>query len=169
MHDDLPATLYTTPRGLERLRERLARTRADYFAVCESNEDAAGAGDSSVWHDNFAYEENQRQMYQLARRVRELEAAIDRVQVVPAHREAPDVVRLGCCVEVAINGDDERTFFIAGWADGAPEGGRISYLSPLGKTLLGAREGDTRELIIAGEKKEVEVLAILPAPPQEVL
>ena len=167
--DNLPTTLYTTERGLERTRARLAQARARYFAVCDSNEDAAGAGDSSVWHDNFAYEENQRQMHQLARRVRELENAIDRLEVVSAYKIAPDTVRLGCSVRVRFDDDgEERTFFLAGWADGDPSQSRISYLSPLGLALVGAREGDARTLSVAGETKEIEVREILAAPAEEV-
>jgi len=168
--DNLPPILYTTERGLERTRARLAQVRAAYFAVCDSNEDAAGAGDSSVWHDNFAYEENQRQMYQLARRVRELENAIDRLEVVSAYQVAPDTVRLGCSVRVHFDDDGtERTFFLAGWADGEPSQSRISYLSPLGMALVGAKEGDNRTLTVAGEKKEIEVCEILAAPAGEVV
>jgi transcription elongation GreA/GreB family factor len=166
---DLPTTLYTTPRGLERLRTRLAQARAAYFAVCDSNGEAADAGDSSVWHDNFAYEENQRQMHQLARRVRELETSIERVTVVPASQEAPEAVQLGCAVRVRFDdGDEEQTWFLAGWADGEPARGRISYLSPLGRALVGARVGESRPLVIAGERRELEILEILAAPAGEV-
>jgi len=40
--------------GREAYRELDETSRAAYFTVCESNKDAAGAGESSVWHDNFA-------------------------------------------------------------------------------------------------------------------
>ena len=164
--DHQPET--TTPAGLRRARERLGRFREEYFAVCASNEEAAGAGDSSVWHDNFAHEENQRQMYRLAHRIRELEQCIDRIRVVPAWAEAPETVRLGVRVRLVFDDGQEMTCFIAGWQDGDPQRGRISYESPLARGLLGAREGDVRTVRVGPRRREVEILEILPAPPEEV-
>ena len=69
----LPARIVTSRAGYQRLLDTLQAAKRRYDVVCASNEEAAGAGDSSVWHDNFAYEDNQRQMHQLARRVRDLQ------------------------------------------------------------------------------------------------
>ncbi len=160
----LPSEVFTTAAGLRRMRARLARTRAEYFAVTADNEAAAGSGDSSVWHDNFAYEENQRQMHQLARRVRELETLIDTLQVVPPCIEAPEIVRVGCLVQVLFTADErEVTYYIGGWDDGEPSRGRISYASPFCRALVGAGVGDVRQV----GPHEVEVLDLRPAPLQE--
>ena len=161
--------LYTTPAGLRRLRQRLAAARAAYFEVCDSNEDAAGAGDSSVWHDNFAYEENQRLMHQLARRIKDLEVLINQVQIVRPAAAAPDRVAMGARVELHFLDDDSKaTYLIAGWEDGDPEAGRLSYASPLGRALIGAEEGEVRLVRLARQVREVEVAGILAAPDEEV-
>jgi len=144
--------------------------RAAYFEVCDSNEDAAGAGDSSVWHDNFAYEENQRQMHQLARRIKDQESLINRVQVVQPPTGAPDRVAMGVRVKLHFLDDDSRpTYLIAGWEDGDPEAGRLSYASPLGRALIGAEEGEVRIVRLARQVREVEVTGILAAADEEVL
>ena len=136
--------------------------RAAWFALCATNEDAAGSGDSSVWHDNFAYEENQRQMHQLAHRVRELEAYVDRMEVVPTCTEAPETVRVGSRVRVIFDGDEQdRTFAIAGFADGDPTSGRVSYTSPLARSLVGAREGDLRQVRVGSRTRNVEIQEVL--------
>lgn len=161
--------IHTTPAGLDRLRRRLVAARAAYFEVCDSNEDAAGSGDSSVWHDNFAYEENQRQMHQLSRRVRELEELINRVQVVQPPTEPPQRVVMGARVRLRFLDDDELvTYFIAGWEDGDPKAGRLSYSAPLGRALIGAEEGEIRLVRLARRVREVEVEQILAAPAEEV-
>ena len=72
--------LLTTAAGQQRTASRLNKVRDAYDAVCASNGAAAEAGDNSVWHDNFDYEENQRQMHQLARRFRDLEDAMRRIR-----------------------------------------------------------------------------------------
>ncbi len=162
-----PITL--TQAGLHRLQGRIAEARAAYLAICADNEAAAQAGDSSVWHDNFAYEENQRQMHRLARRVRDLEEQLARVRVVPACIVAPDKVQLGVRVCLRFL-DDERqmTLYIAGFDDGEPKEGRISYTAPLAVRLIGASVGETRTLNEGGHRREVEVTAILPAAKEEL-
>jgi len=160
--------LYTTKRGHVRLLERMRRARASYDAVCATNGDAAEAGDNSVWHDNFAYEENQRQMHQLARRLRELEVAAARLIIVSPPRD-PSVVSLGCAVRVRdVDANTERVWIIAGWEDGDTAESRISYTSPLAQALLGAEEGDRRSLELATGRVRLEVLEVSPAPEEAV-
>ncbi len=146
-----------TPGGLRRLEERLQRARAAYFKVCASNEEAAGAGDSSVWHDNFAYEENQRQMHMLARRVRSIERLKARVEVVPLARN-PERVCVGCTVVVEWPATGERRrFLVAGYDDGDLVGHRIAYNAPLGRALIGAEEGDERAVRLPSRVERVVV------------
>ena len=159
---------YTTPAGLDRLQARITRARLAYLEVCASNHDAAGSGDSSVWHDNFAYEENQRQMHQLARRVRDLETLLASMTLVPPATEAPEKVRVGCTVVVTFLDDDsERRFFVGGYDDGDPDVGRVSYTATLTRAVLGAEEGESRWFEHAGRACDVEITTIEPAPERE--
>jgi transcription elongation GreA/GreB family factor len=152
-----------TPGGLERLRERIAAARAAYRAVCDGNPEALEAGDNSGWHDNFAYEENQRQMHQLARRVHDLEAALRQVVLVPLRATPSETVEIGMYVEYQLEDDEPRRCWLAGCDDGDPEHGRLGCTTPLGKALLGARAGDVRETRIGGRPREVTVITIGPA------
>lgn len=158
---------YYTPAGYERLRLRIQRAREDYLAVCRSNEEAAGAGDSSVWHDNFAYEENQRRMHQLATRVKELEhlAASARLVAPP-----PGATRatIGTSVEIRIDDGEPTTWHLVGFDDGDPESRRLSYNSPLGRALVGAAPGDIREVLLEGRELEVELVAIAKQPAPDI-
>ena len=150
----------TTPAGRRRLDERLREAERRYGAVVADNPEAAESGDTSVWHDNFAYEENQRQMHQWARRVRDLRALLARLEVVspPLH---PTRAALGCAVTLAdARTDAEQRLVLAGFEDGDPAAGRVSYTSPLGGALLGARVGDVLAVRVGGAEREVTVLAI---------
>ncbi len=163
------ARYYTTPGGYRRLRERLDKARQAYFDVCASNEEAAGAGDSSVWHDNFAYEENQRQMQALSRRVRDLERLLGRLEVAPVPATPADSVRLGTRVRIRYEDTGkEKVLFIAGYDDGDIAEHRISYNSPLGRLLIGKEEGDVVTARFGSREQTIEVLEILPPPPEEV-
>jgi len=155
-------TLYTTPEGARRLRKRLGEALARYDEVVSKNPEAAESGDNCVWHDNFAYEEAQRQMHSLGRRVRDLRLLIDRVLVVTPP-EAPRRVGVGTVVELVFvdTGESER-WVIAGHEDGDPRLGRLSYSSPLGSLLMGAEVGDERRLVRQGRQVSVCVEAIEP-------
>jgi transcription elongation GreA/GreB family factor len=157
---DLSQPPVTTPGGHRRLLARLRRAEEEYRRVVESNPEAAAAGDSSVWHDNFAYEENQRRMHQLARRVRDLRALLASVRVL-AEPPVPDRARIGLAVHVVwvVTGREE-TIVLAGYEDGDPAAGRISYDAPLGRALLGTEPGDVRTVVVAGVARDVEVLGI---------
>lgn len=161
-----PSRYYFTRDGLARFQQRLEAARLAYKQVCDDNPDARESGDSSVWHDNFAFEENQRQMHQLAGRVRELERVLDHAELVEVPAEAPQRVVLSARVRYRFEDDDaERACIIASYGDGDPSAGRVSYDSPLGRALLGARRGDEVELIVAGQSRWVEVVAIEPTRP----
>ena len=166
----MASVIYLTAKGLQRKHEQLERLRKQYFDVCASNEEAAGSGDSSVWHDNFAYEENQRQMIQLSLRVRDLESLLSRVEIVAPAVRVPEKVRLGTRVRLWCEEEAcEKVFYIAGYDDGAPEEARISYNCPMGQALIALEEGDSCEVKGANKVQRYDVLEILPAPEDEIL
>ena len=168
-HSPSPQPYYLTPAGRARLRQRIEETRAAYQAVCASNEEAAGAGDSSVWHDNFAYEENQRQMHQLARRVRTLESVLVEARDVLPRTRPPMQVEIGAAVRVRRLADGrESVWYVAGWDDGDPDRGRISYTAPLASALMGAEAGEIRTVREGHRTVELEVVELLPAPASEL-
>lgn len=156
-------TFYITPAGLERLRRKVEAARAEYFAVCATNAEAAGAGDSSVWHDNFAYEENQRQMHRLAARVRELEARLASLRVVSPPAGPVDCVGIGCRVRVRFEDDGaEKEFTVCGFEDGDPDAGRLSYNSPLARAVMGKRCGRRGTLRLPDRDRDVRVVDVQP-------
>lgn len=159
---------FTTRKGHQRLVGQLQTALARYHEVCASNEDAAGAGDSSVWHDNFAYEENQRQMHQLARRVRDLQAVLNAVEIVEPPRH-PERVCLGCAVRVYdATHDEELRYVIGGYEDSDTSIGRLAYTAPLARTLIGAEEGEVRVWGSGEHLRELEILEIVPALAEEL-
>jgi transcription elongation GreA/GreB family factor len=147
--------------GLERLQQRIAEARRSYKAVCDDNPAAAESGDSSVWHDNFAFEENQRQMHQLARRIRDLEAIFRGATLISAEEAPRDRAFVGSRVLYRLDEDGPaRSCILVGWDDGEPRNQRISYNSPLGAALFGAHPGEQREVLLAGKSHTVEILQV---------
>lgn len=161
--------LYTTPCGYRRLLNKINSALADYDQVVSGNEEAAGAGDSSVWHDNFAYEENQRQMHKLAARVSELKGVRAQLTVIELPK-CPTKVGIGTIViiEDQESGQVNR-YLIAGYEDGDPLHERLSYTAPLASVLLGAKVGEMRTFHLKGRTKEFAILAIQEADKGEDL
>jgi transcription elongation factor GreA len=59
-----------------------------------------------------------------------------------------------------IDTDEERTFLIVGPDEGEPKEGKISYLSPLGRALMGKRVGEYAEFTTSTGPKSYEVMGI---------
>ena len=158
-----------THGGKRRLSTRLDAVRAEFDAVVADMPAALESGDTSGWHDNFAFEDNQRRQHQLAHRIRDLERVLASAEVVEPWTEAPERVYVGVSVTFCFSDtpDEERTIWVAGFEDGDPSCGRVSYDSPLGKALLGAEEGDERRVRIGDRVRTVEVLELGPTPAGE--
>ena len=153
---------YTTKSGFRRFVDQLKAVAERYDKIVATNDDAADAGDNSVWHDNFAYEENQRQMHQWAQRFTEMEKIKSNMVIIDIDKN-PEKVKIGCKVLVyECESDIEKTNEIAGYNDGEPSLNRVSYNSPIAKALIGAEIGEVRKLKIENNVKEMEVLDIFP-------
>lgn len=160
-------TLITTEAGYLRLQEQLQTALNAYDAVCATNADAKDAGDNAVWHDNFAYEQNQRDMHKWACRINELQTLLSKVRViqVPA---APDKVQVGCLVTLEDMEENRQWVFeVAGYDDGDIRQGRVSYTSPLMQQLIDAAVGEEYELLLDGRIRCVAITAIKSARVKE--
>ncbi len=149
----------TTKNGYARLQSRLQKALDAYDAVCATNAHAAGDGDTSVWHDNFAYEHNQREMHKWARRVTDIKKLLGEVRVV----DAPPPLKAQLGHEITLRDESENKewiFEIAGYEDGDADCGRVSYAAPLLREIIGAEIGDERELFLDGKQRTAVVAGI---------
>lgn len=159
-----------TPGGKRRLAARLDAVRAEFDAVVADMPAALESGDTSGWHDNFAFEDNQRRQHQLAHRIRDLERIVDSAELVPPWEEPPERVFVGTAVTYRFEDDPEdmeRIIWICGHQDGDPGAGRVAYDSPLGRALMGAQEGDERTVRIGERRRTVEIIELGPTPSGE--
>jgi transcription elongation factor GreB len=147
---------YVTPAGFKRLKEEalhlLDKERPDLVKVVHW---AASNGDRS---ENADYIYGKRRLREIDRRIRFLTKRLDAAVVVdPALREASDQVFFGATVMVMHSNGEERTYSIVGIDEADASRGRISWISPIARALLKAREGDTVVLRTPAGKEEVEI------------
>jgi transcription elongation factor GreB len=135
---------YITKAGFERLREEFRRLLHDERPrVTREVTVAAAHGDRS---ENYEYKLGKKKLREIDARIHRLQKKLESYEVVdPAARRRTDQVFFGATVTVADEGGVESTYQIVGGDELAESlgPGRISYEAPLGRALLGKREGDT--------------------------
>jgi transcription elongation GreA/GreB family factor len=153
---------YITPAGYRRFIQKMKAAAAHYDSYLARCESAAEAGDNSVWHDNFAYEQNQRDLHQWAKTYNHFEKIKEKMVLLDID-PTPDEVKIGCEVTVydLIEGC-QKTFSIVGYEDGDPQSKRISYTTPLVQAIMGANTGDICEFRVGKKKSDLEIRAISP-------
>lgn len=153
---------YLTPGGFERMKtelERLVqRERPELVATVAW---AAGNGDRS---ENGDYIYGKKRLREIDRRIRFLIKRLDIAEVVdPAARrddDASNQIFFGATVTIRNAKGEERTLSIVGVDEIDTGRGYVSWVSPVARALLKAREGDTVTLKTPGGVEELDILAV---------
>ena len=126
--------------GLEELKKELnylKTTRSD--EVAEMIKVARGFGDLS---ENSEYDEAKNEQGKLYSRIAELEEIILHAVVIEEDDMPSDQVTIGTTVTItAVKTGASRSFKIVGSQEANAMAGVISDASPIGKALMGAKEG----------------------------
>ena len=157
---------YMTPGGFARLRRELdelvSRERPELVATVSW---AAGNGDRS---ENGDYIYGKKRLREIDRRIRFLVRRLDLAEVVdpavPRDDDAASRVFFGATVTVANAAGEERTISIVGIDEIDTERGYVSWISPMARALLKAREGDTVTVRTPGGSEELEVVSVRYVP-----
>jgi len=149
---------YITPEGFLRLQQEAERLwRVERPRVTREVSDAAALGDRS---ENAEYIYGKRRLREIDQRLRFLAKRLDDLTVVDAPPAQRERVFFGAFVEIEEEGGERRELRIVGPDESDPALGRLSMESPLGRALMGKREGD--EVLVRRPKGELrcEVIAI---------
>jgi transcription elongation factor GreB len=124
---------------------------------------AAGLGDRS---ENADYQYGKRRLREIDRRVRFIRKRLEKVQVVdPAATPKRDQVFFGATVTYAHEDDREVTITIVGVDEADSSAGRISWVAPVARALLGRQVGDAVRLRTPQGVTLIEVVTITyPSP-----
>jgi transcription elongation factor GreB len=155
---------YITPQGYARLRaELLHLIDEERPQVVEVVHWAAGNGDRS---ENGDYLYGKKRLREIDRRIRFLTKRLEIAEVTdPSLHHGRDQVFFGATVTYADESGQERTVTILGIDEADSAQGQVSWISPIARALLKAREGDVVRLVTPAGTQEVEVLAVsYPAP-----
>ncbi|HMW77572.1 MAG TPA: GreA/GreB family elongation factor, partial [Rhodocyclaceae bacterium] len=111
--------------------------------------------------ENGDYIYGKRRLREIDRRIRFLGKRLDIAEVVdPLARCATDQVFFGATVTLCDGDGVENTYAIVGIDEADASQGRISWISPLARALLKAREGDTVRFQSPVGIKEIDIVEV---------
>ncbi|MEI7611905.1 MAG: transcription elongation factor GreB [Betaproteobacteria bacterium] len=151
---------YITPGGYARIKEELDHLlRTERPHIVDVVHWAALNGDRS---ENGDYLYGKKRLREIDRRIRFLTRRLDLAEIVdPATRqECVDQVFFGATVTIGDEQGVEQTYQIVGVDETDFRRGRISWVSPLSRALLKAREGDLVRFQSPAGMREIEVLSV---------
>lgn len=149
-----------TKRGAEELREKLKKLESKYEEISRTKtEVAVQCGD--LWHDNPAFEDLEMQQNVLMRQIEEVKKFL-KSAVVDEGSDSRGALRvnLGSRVEIEFEDGSVKEIIVCDPVSSDPNNGKISYLSPLGKVIMGAAVGELRTYRAGGGSKEVSIKKI---------
>ena len=150
---------YLTPAGYARLRRELMTLLDDERPqVVEIVSWAAKNGDRS---ENGDYLYGKKRLREIDRRIRFLTKRLDIAEVAdPALHHGSDQIFFGACVTYANEQGEQHTITIKGIDEADNLQGEVSWVSPIARALLKAREGDELKLSTPGGVETIEVLEV---------
>ncbi|MCC2596828.1 transcription elongation factor GreB [Pusillimonas sp. MFBS29] len=156
---------YITTEGYKRLRAELVHLmNEERPEVVQVVSWAASNGDRS---ENGDYLYGKKRLREIDRRMRFLTKRLEMAEVVdPATQPNRDQVFFGATVEYSDKAGETFKVTIVGVDEADPLQGKISWISPVARALLKAREGDTITLRTPAGLDELDILEITYPDPQ---
>ena len=150
---------YMTPSGHTSMRAEFDQLwKSERPKLVETIHWAASNGDRS---ENGDYIYGKRRLREIDRRLRYLGKRLENAEVVdPALREDTDQIFFGATVTVVDDQNAESTYTIVGIDEADPGKNHISWISPMARSLLKAREGDSVVLMTPAGRRELQILNV---------
>jgi transcription elongation GreA/GreB family factor len=153
--------------------ESLTRRKAEYDdlvskQIPDNAKELAIARSYGDLRENHEYKAAKERRTFLSTRKAELERDLDAAQATDFANPDTGSVNIGTHVSVTNLADNiAEKFTILGAWDGDPDNGFISYLTPLGQSLVGAKAGEEVSFEIGGEEKKyrIDSIAAYTPPP----
>jgi len=148
---------YISAAGFARLQaERRELVEVERPEVVKTVAWAASNGDRS---ENGDYIYGKRRLREIDRRVRFLIKRLENAEVVQSAGRDTDQIFFGATVRVR-SAAGERTVTILGLDEVDPARGIVSWVSPIAKALIKAREGDIVTLRTPSGEEKLEILEV---------
>ena len=118
--------------------------------VVQQVADAAAEGDRS---ENAEYIYGKKKLRDIDRRLKYLSGRMERLEIQSAPRQNEQVVFLSIVEVENLDTDEVKTFQIVGPDESDVKSGKISYLSPIGRAVMGKGVDDDFEFDTPGGRR----------------
>jgi transcription elongation factor GreA len=152
---DLNEPVLLTPEGLEKLKRDLEVALKRRAEAGERLKEAFQPGDIE---DNPEYEQAKEEVGLLDGRIYELQEMIGRAQIIEG--KPSSTARPGSTIDVLDEDGEIVTYHLVGAVEADPASGRISVESPVGRALVGKRQGDRISVSVPAGTVELTVKAV---------
>ena len=148
-----------TPEGLDKLKAEIEYLSNDKRReVAERIKEAREFGDIS---ENSEYDDAKNEQAMLEARIATLEEKLRSASVINASELDSNVVRVGSLVSVKDDSGKSLKYTIVGSTEADPSQNRLSNESPVGKALLGRKNGDSVKVQLPnGKTRELKITKI---------
>ena len=154
----MPQPTYLTREGLKKLQDELTQlSTVRRREIAERFQQSRERGGTV---SNAEYEEAQNERSFNEGRIQALENMINNAVIIDEEQGQRDAVDVGATVTVRNPQGRPLTYTITGSAEADPAQGRISNVSPIGKSLLGKKVGEVTEVSAPSGKIKLEIIAI---------
>jgi len=152
--------IYLTKEGYKALQEKL-----DYLKSTKREEISKKIGVAREFGDlseNSEYDAAKEEQAQVEAEISEIENKLRFGKIINQKKLDTSKVNAGCIVKLKdLDFDDELEYRIVGSTESDPANGIISNESPVGKSLLGKKVGDTVQIVLPQNNNSTINLKIL--------
>ena len=124
--------------------------------IKEQLKEARSFGDLS---ENSEYDEARDNQAKCEARIAELEYLIKNAVVISEDEASKKIISIGSTVVIRHKDGTEKTYYIVGSNEVDPSAGKISDLSPIGRALIGHKDGDIVFINTPAGEKEVVIVS----------
>lgn len=145
-----------TQAGVDELKLELGELTAQRGPIAERIKTAREFGDLS---ENAEYSTARQEQERTEGRISEIEYILLNVDIITKPK-GDNKVQLGSSVKLKDGGGKTKEFQVVGTVEADPLNGKISDESPIGKALLGKKEGEAVEIKTSAETSTYKIIQI---------
>lgn len=148
-----------TPKGAAKVRDELARLKAERPKISRDIGTARDHGDIS---ENAEYHAAKERQGMVEAQIKDLEDKLSRCEVIDPTRLSGTRIRFGATVSLSnVETDEKVTYQIVGADEANIDEGTISISAPLARALIGKEAGDEVTINLPAGKRTYEIVEVL--------
>ncbi|HLA86448.1 MAG TPA: transcription elongation factor GreA [Anaerolineales bacterium] len=153
-------TNFLTKEGFQKLQEELEYLRTTKRMAVAARLHEAMEGGELI--ENAEYEAAKNEQAFVEGRIQELELLLATAKIIEENGKGKksDIIQVGSKVTIKEGNFEAETFTIVGAAEANPREGKISNESPIGKSILGHKMGETVKVETPGGTYNVKIIKL---------